>query len=199
MSPSTGKALWTSADIPLRGGALCLDYANTVDRGSDDEPWQPETSDVLVTRDDLRIWGRRMGLSNLRRPSAAELLQARRLRDSVYRTFSAIAQRQQPSRDDLERIRRTYAAAVDAGALVISDGGWTWSWPADERRGVRFAVASDAVALLEDPERLARVSRCPGAHCGWLFLNASGRRRWCAMSACGSREKARRAYRRRKC
>jgi predicted RNA-binding Zn ribbon-like protein len=59
---------------------------------------------------------------------------------------------------------------------------------------VRFAVVTDAVALLADGERLARLRRCPGRDCGWLFLDTSGRRRWCSMGACGSREKMRRMY-----
>jgi predicted RNA-binding Zn ribbon-like protein len=197
MSTSTSKTPWTAADTPLYGGALCLDYANTVDRGADDEPWRPATSDVLSTRDSLGIWAARMGIPAPRRSPARELREARHLRDAVYRGFSAIARGRTPSRDDLETIRRTYAAGVRAGALAPGADGWSWSWPAEEPRAVRFAVAADAVALLQDPDRLTRVSRCPGAHCGWLFANASGRRRWCAMSACGSREKSRRAYRRR--
>jgi len=60
-----------------------------------------------------------------------------------------------------------------------------------------LAVAADAVRLLDDPGRLGRVTACPGRLCGWLFINASGRRRWCSMSACGSREKMRRMYARR--
>jgi len=63
---------------------------------------------------------------------------------------------------------------------------------------VRLAVAADAAALLADPARLARVRRCPGHDCGWLFLDLSGRRRWCSMDTCGSRAKMRRLYERRK-
>ncbi|WP_344746998.1 CGNR zinc finger domain-containing protein [Streptosporangium vulgare] len=35
---------------------------------------------------------------------------------------------------------------------------------------------------------------CPS--CYWLFLDTSknGRRRWCSMTTCGSRDKARRYY-----
>ena len=66
------------------------------------------------------------------------------------------------------------------------------------RARVRFAVAVDAMALLADPARLARVHRCPGPACGWLFLDTSGRRRWCSMSTCGSRVKMRRLYERRR-
>ena len=102
MSPSTGKAPWTAEDTPLRGGALCLDYANTLDRGADDEPWQPEASDVLTTRDSLRTWAERMGIPASGRPSAGELREARLLRDAVYRAFSAIARGRTPSPDDLE-------------------------------------------------------------------------------------------------
>ena len=197
MSGATGKASWTAADIPLRGGTLCLDYANTVDRDADDEPWQPHVSDVLTTPESLGIWAARMRISAPWHPPSNELREARLLRDAIYRAFSAIAGERTPNRDDLDTLRRTYAAAIRTAALQRGRERWSWSWAADEPRAVRFAVAADAVALLEDPERLARVSRCPGAHCGWLFLNASGRRRWCAMSACGSREKSRRAYRRR--
>ena len=63
---------------------------------------------------------------------------------------------------------------------------------------MRFAVAADAVSLLADPTRMARLHRCPGRDCGWVFLDMSGRRRWCSMATCGSREKMRRMYARKR-
>jgi predicted RNA-binding Zn ribbon-like protein len=44
-----------------------------------------------------------------------------------------------------------------------------------------------------------RMKICPGAHCGWAFYDASrnGTGRWCSMSVCGGRAKARAHYRRR--
>jgi predicted RNA-binding Zn ribbon-like protein len=43
-----------------------------------------------------------------------------------------------------------------------------------------------------------RLKACPGRHCGWVFYdhsrNNSGR--WCSMSVCGGREKARAHYHR---
>ncbi len=44
--------------------------------------------------------------------------------------------------------------------------------------------------------KLDRVRRCANPECGWLFLDDSraGKRRWCSMSACGNRAKARRHY-----
>ncbi|MFF0433337.1 CGNR zinc finger domain-containing protein [Streptomyces sp. NPDC004327] len=26
---------------------------------------------------------------------------------------------------------------------------------------------------------------CPSPDCGWLFLDESGRRRWCSLATCG--------------
>jgi predicted RNA-binding Zn ribbon-like protein len=44
----------------------------------------------------------------------------------------------------------------------------------------------------------SRLKICPGDHCGWAFYDHSRNRsgRWCAMSVCGGRAKARSHYRR---
>jgi predicted RNA-binding Zn ribbon-like protein len=54
-----------------------------------------------------------------------------------------------------------------------------------------------AVAQLDD--RWSRLKACRGEHCGWVFYDHSRNQvgSWCAMSACGSRAKAR-EYRHRK-
>ena len=91
-----------------------------------------------------------------------------------------------------------FAEATGSGELELADGAWRFTWPDDDPRRVRFSAAVDAVTLLTDHERLARLTRCPGHDCGWLFLDRTGRRRWCSMAACGSREKMRRMYARRK-
>lgn len=52
------------------------------------------------------------------------------------------------------------------------------------------ALAWAAVDLLTTAD-LTRVRTCPGRDCGWLFLDASGRRRWCDMRWCGNRAKVR--------
>lgn len=54
-----------------------------------------------------------------------------------------------------------------------------------------YAAVWQAGELLVSPA-LSRVCACPGTGCGWLFLDTSGRRRWCTMSTCGNRAKARR-------
>lgn len=190
----------TPEKVHLWGETLCLDYANSVDWSPENEHIDPEQTDVLRTEDMLGRWGGRCDLlsEDAKRASAAELDCARSLRDAVYRFFSSICRGQGPERRDLDLLMSNYAEAVNHASLLASEGLYRFDWSPREPRRIRFAVATDAIALLRDPSRLERVSRCPGRDCGWLFLNLSGRRRWCSMSTCGSREKMRRLHQRRK-
>ncbi len=177
------------------GETLCLDYANSVEWSSEDEH-----PDVLRTSDMLGRWGRRLGLfsDDAKSASEAELRRARALRDAVYRLFSSISRDQKPARKDLDVLMSNYIEAVKHASLLAGEDFYKLDWPARDPRRIRYAVATDAIALLHDPSRLKRVSRCPGRGCGWLFLNISGRRRWCSMSTCGSRAKMRRLHQRRR-
>ncbi|MGW6394668.1 CGNR zinc finger domain-containing protein [Streptomyces sp. NPDC055103] len=47
-----------------------------------------------------------------------------------------------------------------------------------------LATARAAVDLLADPRRLT-LRVCPSEDCGRLFLDATGRRRWCSPATCG--------------
>jgi predicted RNA-binding Zn ribbon-like protein len=47
-----------------------------------------------------------------------------------------------------------------------------------------LAAATAAADLLADPRRYT-VRRCPGVHCGWLYLDQSRLREWCSMDICG--------------
>ena len=189
----------TPETIHLWGTTLCLDYANSVDWSREDEHADPGLTDVLRSEDMLGRWGRRLDLlANDALPaSTAELARARALRDAVYRLFSSISGDRDPITKDLDVLMKSYLEAVEHGSIRAGEDGYELDWPAQDPRRVRYAVATDAIALLQDPGRLERVSRCPGRGCGWLFLNTSGRRRWCSMSTCGSRAKMRRLYQRR--
>jgi predicted RNA-binding Zn ribbon-like protein len=185
--------------VHLWGETLCLDYANSVAWSPEDEHVDPERTDVLLTEEMLGRWGRRLDLlsDNAEPASAAELRRARALRDAVYRLFSSISRDQEPARKDLDVLMSNYIEALKHASLLAGEDFYRLAWLARDPRRIRYAVATDAIALLQDPSRLKRVSRCPGRGCGWLFLNTSGRRRWCSMSTCGSRDKMRRLHQRR--
>jgi predicted RNA-binding Zn ribbon-like protein len=186
----------TPEDIKLLGGALSIDFANSVDWTEDDQ--ELEATDALLEPDSLERWGARLGVAG-RAGGPEELQRARGLRTALHLVFSALAREEEPDDLSLARLRFTYADAVAAGVLRMrEDGGFGLDWRSDEPHRVRFAVAADAVALLADPARVARLHRCPGRSCGWIFLDMSGRRRWCSMATCGSREKMRRMYERKR-
>jgi predicted RNA-binding Zn ribbon-like protein len=184
----------TPDSVRLLGRALCLDFANSVDWSEDDLPVKDE---VLKSPVDLGAWGRRLELGDVE-PDAGELAAALDLREALHDVFVAIAHGEEPDQRARRTIARNHADATRAGELTDRDGAWQLDWDDDDPRRIRFAVANDAVALLADRERLRRVRHCPGHDCGWLFLDLSGRRRWCSMDTCGSRAKMRRLYARRR-
>jgi predicted RNA-binding Zn ribbon-like protein len=66
-----------------------------------------------------------------------------------------------------------------------------WSLSADPVDAPLAAVVWATAGLLTTA-RSGDVRACPGAACGWLFLDPAGRRRWCSMAWCGNRAKVRR-------
>lgn len=183
----------------LVGGVLCLDFANCVDWASDGTE-RPSHTDVLSEPDDLARWGERLGLTDAEvalTVTGRELAAARLIRAAIHRVFAATAAGDAPADVDLALLASTFAEAVAAARVSVRDG-WVFDWANDDPRRVRFAVAVSAIDLLRTPADLARVRMCPGNNCGWLFLDTSGRRRWCSMDVCGSRAKMRRLYQRRR-
>src|SRR4029079_5888162 len=149
--------------IKLQGGALSVDFANSVDWTEDEQ--EIAATDALLEADSLDRWGRRLEVAG--KPGGAEELElARGLRTALHLIFSALARGQEPDEFSLARLRFAYAQAVAAGTLTRQDGGFGLDWGEDESRRVRFAVAADAVALLADPARMGRPHRFPRRDCG---------------------------------
>jgi predicted RNA-binding Zn ribbon-like protein len=204
----------TPENIKLLGGRLALHFANTVDWAESGEQL-PET-DALRVPDALERWATRLGdpaalafpadlthVSDVPSASAADSSAvaadspARAFRDALYSLFAAISDGEAVLPDALSLLHAVHAEGVAAARLEPRGDAFALVWAPDEPRRVLFAVAADAVALLAGPGLLARVHRCPGRNCGWLFLDTSGRRRWCSMATCGSRAKMRAMYARR--
>lgn len=178
--------------IKLQGGALSLDFANSSDWTEAGEPIE----DALVEPDSLERWGRRL-LGAPVRAGEEEHAAARELRPALRAVLIAGAHGETPDPAAHDLLIRTYAEAVAAAHLSPREGAYVLDWPDEDPRKVRFAVTADAIALLADKDRLQRIHVCPGRNCGWLFLNKSGRQRWCSMATCGSRAKMRAMYARR--
>src|SRR5262249_455999 len=106
-----------------------------------------------------------------------------------------------PSSDDLDILQANYVNALQQARLVSTDSGYQWNWEiSDALDSVIWPVARSTVDLLLSPE-ISRVKECANTTgCGWRFLHRSknGSRRWCSMDDCGSRDKMRRQYARRR-
>jgi predicted RNA-binding Zn ribbon-like protein len=194
----TSKTRISAATTRLLGGTVCLDLANTIDwtvAGNE----RPDHTDVLATPGDLAVWGARLGLVTTPRISVTEgeLKATRELRLAIHRALAAIAAGDEAPAVATEVLMSHYAEATAAGRLEPDGDRWKITSWRDDPRQIRFAAAVDAIELMTDPARLGRVRICPGNDCGWLFIDRSGRRRWCSMETCGSRAKMRRLYARR--
>ena len=186
----------TPETVRLLGNSLCLDFANSVDWSLEGEPVKDE---VLKTPADLRRWARRLTLGNSATPDNGELARALELRAALHHAFAAIAHGDEPAPKHLATIATHHTEATAAARIKRGDdSAYHLDWPRSDPRRTRFAVVADAATLLADAERVKRLRHCPGHDCGWLFLDLSGRRRWCSMDTCGSRAKMRRLYERRR-
>jgi len=191
----------------LIGGALCLDFVNTVQwRGDAAAP-----SDRLVSYDELLHWARHAGVlvaSDVRRLMAEARRRPQAGREALGRAIAlreAIARLAVPARRragvDLAVVNEMLAGAPVRVAVVPAEGGFQWSAgkSGEALEQPLWAVLWSAADLLTSA-RLAEVRRCADPRCGWMFLDASRnrRRRWCAMENCGNRAKVRRHYERRR-
>lgn len=197
-----------AANLPLLGGALCLDFANTTSgRGG------VHCIEHLHRYEHLLLWARHAGLLSerdthqlqraaLRTPTAAAraLARAKRLRDAIFAVCAALSRGRPAPAPALAALNRAILEAAGQRRLVPSDGDFAWQWTArpGDFGGVLRPIVQSAADLLLTLDR-RRLKQCRGDHCGWLFFDAtrSRTRRWCEMRVCGSRAKIRRFRRRR--
>ncbi len=192
----------------LTGGALCLDFVNTLEHRG--EPGREQ--EHLHAYADLLDWCRQARV--LPRPhlvrlrgralrsqwrAKAVLRRAVILREALYRIFSAVAAGRNATEGDLKLLDAFAAATSAKQRLLLRYGRLRWEWrkPDADLHAPLWPVVRSAVELLTSA-RCAAVRECAAPDCAWLFLDHSRNRsrRWCDMSVCGNRAKARRFYRR---
>lgn len=193
----------------LTGRHLALNLGNTISYRGD----PARRKDHLESYLDLISFARQSELlsprqaDGVRACAASHATEARRsfvrainLREAIYRTFAAIAEKKAPDAGDLHVINDAAVEAMRHRVLAPVNGGygWEWQWDAKNSLGrILWPMALAAAELLTSDE-LKTVRLCEAPNCGWLFLDRSRNRsrRWCDMTSCGNREKARRHYRR---
>jgi predicted RNA-binding Zn ribbon-like protein len=197
-----------ASPFEFSGGALCLDFVNTLG----DRPRCAH--DGLGNFSDLLRWAEEAGILDAphltrlagraaRRPTETREIfdRAIALREALYRIFSAFAAGRRPGRRELRALNAVLAEALPHLQIEQGEDGfrWTWSGPVSRLDRVLWPVARSAADLITSPET-SLLRECASGTCSWLFIDHSRthRRRWCDMKTCGNRAKARRHYERRK-
>jgi predicted RNA-binding Zn ribbon-like protein len=193
--------------ITFDGGCACFDFVNTVD-----QRLTTPVREYLRSYDDMLVLSERLGLLPretlaalgayaTRHPGEAEEVRAGivRVRENLYALFAAVAAGKPVEQGVLaafnhdlgmvfSRLRFGNAAGTLQLALEMA--------PDDLYLPLRLALRSACDLLTNHPP--SRIKSCPS--CSWLFLDASknNTRRWCDMQACGSNDKAKRYYHRKR-
>jgi predicted RNA-binding Zn ribbon-like protein len=193
----------------LTGGDICLDFVNTVDMRPTDQP-----AELIPTYGDYCSWARQAGLLTgeseaqllrraARRPAEAETVrrQAVAARECLFQILARVSGGGSVPPDLMQQWNRIARQAMARYELAPSKDGFAWrclSEPSDFD-SILWPVVHSAVRLLTGPG-VDRIRKCSGLNCNWMFLDTSkrGNRRWCDMTVCGNRAKARRFYSKKK-
>ncbi|GAA1662171.1 CGNR zinc finger domain-containing protein [Fodinicola feengrottensis] len=170
--------------LECESGGLWLDLLITVRRA-----YGPTPHDRLGTAELLGKWFAREGLSPVADPTEADLRWARDLREALRSLALATFHSQSWPAADLALLNR---ALADDHPLVLE--GAAVRAPATAREALA-RIARQAAEHLGGP-MAADLGQCGDPDCGMLFLDPTGRRKWCLAQACGVRHRVR-AYRER--
>jgi predicted RNA-binding Zn ribbon-like protein len=192
----------TAATVELVGGHVALDLVNTVSWRLD----PPRRIEYLAGVSELATWlervvvggGQAAQLLEAQAPGKAArqaLLDVRDLREQLHTVLSPLADGSgAPTAVDVApRLNDRLTDAVAHSRLAGVPLRWAIEpvRPADVVRLLSLEVL-DLLTLYD----LARLRRCDGPGCGWVFLDRSRNhtRRWCSSADCGNRDRARRHY-----
>jgi predicted RNA-binding Zn ribbon-like protein len=193
----------------LTGGALCLDFINTMDHRASSEP-----KELLKSYLDLARFAEDTGALDSTQvdhlmersyvtpePAQRALVEAIELREAMYQVCAAIMKKKPAPAAALATVNQYVQGAAQYSRLVESKGHFEWRFdaPANTFEAPLWPIARSAADLLAS-EQLQYVHECSSPTCQWLFLDTSKnhRRRWCDMKVCGNRAKFRRFYSRQK-
>jgi len=195
--------------LPLDGGALCFDFINTV------YSWRGDhVHEYLSDYATLVQWCAKVNILSSRQrkqlqqhaaahpgPAGRALEKMKQVRAVLYHCFAAVAagRPQQLSKALLQQFNTEMATGLSHIRFIVKgpllQQGWNET-PADLLAPLWIVMKSAYdILTLEDP---ARIKECPA--CGWIFLDhtKNNKRRWCSPASCGSIEKSKKYYQKKK-
>ena len=131
-----------AGNLKLLGGRLCLDFVNTLDWRGTDNP-----QEFLNTFHDLAIWSRYVGLCTHqefrqlslmadRSKKDAKKVQSRavKLRETIYRIFSANIENRDLTNEDLKSFNTNFARSMKTSQITKTRVGFTWDTTGDKTK-----------------------------------------------------------------
>lgn len=199
-----------SAAFQLLASHPALDFVNTLDNrfgATGTRELLPEYPDLLAFMEQSSVLSTRQ-LSVLRKRSrsaqaSTALDRAHDFREVLASAFYEIAAKGKPPHATLKRIeeysleaqshRQLFWTRNGAGDEALQRANWDWERMENSVELPLWAIVQSAADLLTSHE-IAHVHECGSPTCRWLFLDTSKNhsRRWCDMTICGNRMKARR-------
>jgi predicted RNA-binding Zn ribbon-like protein len=193
----------------LVAGAVCLDFINTLD-----DRFSPQPKELLADYVDLARFGEDAGILSpaqidslttrrMHSPEAAQraLRAAIEMRESMYQVFWALVKKKPVPSAPLSVLNAYLQSAAQHMSLIASGPHFEWKFdsPESDFTAPLWPIARSAADLLAS-DQLPFVRACASKTCEWLFLDESKnhRKRWCDMTKCGNRAKAKRFYKRQK-
>lgn len=196
-------------DFAFVGGRLCLDFVNTLRGRLSSEPVE-----TVECYEDLLRWSVAAGDLDRERAdtlgalaasdptsAAAVLRRALELRETLVGIFKAVTSRRRPSAAELEAVNSELARISPHLCCLRWSGaqpelGWSTALTLDRPL---WNVLRSAIDLLVSDQR-ELIKQCEASGCSWFFVDETRNhsRRWCEMSSCGNRAKARRSRSRKK-
>lgn len=189
----------TLENLQMDGGCLVFDFVNTVNTRRP----APEI-EYLQTFEDLLLWSakaRSVGDEKLhalreyasQKPedALAALRDVIEAREMLYELFSSIAAGNVPSNAVIHAFNRRLSLAFQRIHMKFGPARAEFHLEgSDVFLGEPLLPVLKSAFDIVTNQDFGRIKECP--RCGWLFLDSTknGKRKWCDMNVCGSREKS---------
>jgi len=163
-------------------GSVALDFAYT---GGFDARWES-----LLEPSQLTDWLRSRFPEVDGEISDRQLVDAKRMRESLARMATAASRAEPPLPNDVDVIN-LFAATPDIPPPALTGGSRRAGRTTAKPDQALAAMAREAVDLFS--QSLDRIRCCAATDCGLIFFDESrsNNRRWCSMQRCGNRSKVR--------
>jgi len=186
------------------GGRVCLDFGNTLDWRTSADP-----QELIPDYAALLRWSARRGtlsaaaitrLGALSREhegiARSVMADAHSLRAEIWRAAEALRGSEAV---DLKTINRMLSNLPPQPKLVANAKGYAHDLKGSELQEPLWPALWSLTALLASNDA-TRIGCCQAEGCGWFFVDESPNRSrlWCSSEVCGNRERARRAYAKRR-